>query len=172
MTNTAKGCEGETGGDCHSRWCRGNIQRRARCLCEWQRWDPLSAPPETEPAETRSPTEPFSSDAGTDLRTITREMYGHPHELHPYILYYTLLQFLFDLFSEISIDGRSVQVKASALTMFHSMLHYVTLCLCMWQAMVEEIWTCWICCWFMCTVSIYLSTVWQSIIFCGNYNTF
>lgn len=61
------------GGDCHSRWCRSNIQRQARCLCEWPRPDPQSAPPEPEPAETRSPTEPISSGAGTELRRNGRK---------------------------------------------------------------------------------------------------
>lgn len=52
-----------------SRWCQGNIRPRARCPCGWRRSDLWSAPPETEPAETRWPTGPISCDAGTELRT-------------------------------------------------------------------------------------------------------
>lgn len=55
-----------------SRWCRGNIRRRARCLCGWRRSDRWSRSPETKPAETRSPRGPISCDAGTELRTGER----------------------------------------------------------------------------------------------------
>lgn len=54
---------------CHSQWCRGNIQLQEHYRCGWLRSDPQPTPPEPDTAAPPSPTGPFSSAAGTDLRT-------------------------------------------------------------------------------------------------------
>lgn len=65
------------------RWCRGNIQRRARCPCGWRRSGRWSGPPETEPAEPPSPRGPISCDAGTELGMGERTAVNWEHPAFP-----------------------------------------------------------------------------------------